>query len=253
MTKIKMFQEERIDRAGRLAAGCVSAAVREEQRAQLRVLREAREKVAAMAMERRVRQEIEEIEEKKLDAERKRRQRDEARLAMDEYREVLRKRKEIEKVEETQREYLEEVGRLERMSKNDERVSYRRDKHKKKLHIQHENAQHSIQLEKRRLERLSALAASVPYHSTIQTLKPNPRKPTASSLQAFYYEDTRDLTEFQKGDLRGFTNERVFKDLRFRLGHALHAAGVAKSDYARSIVKRLIPRNTERTTGIMPH
>ena len=45
--------------------------------------------------------------------------------------------------------------------------------------------------------------------------------------------------------------KKIFNDLCFRLGHALHEAGVANADAAGDVVKQLVPREKEeRTTGI---
>ena len=101
---------------------------------------------------------------------------------------------------------------------------------------------------------LNALAASVPYHSTIKNIKSNIQKSTASRMNDIFEpcSDTG-LSEFQIGKMTGFTNERVFSDPKFRLGFALHEKGLATSAYSVAVVKRLIPREAERTTGIETH
>ena len=105
-----------------------------------------------------------------------------------------------------------------------------------------------------RQQRLRALAASVPYHSTIKNIKSNIQKSTESRMNDIY-EPSSDtgLTDFQMGKLKSFTNERVFSDPKFRLGFALHEKGLASTAYAVAVMKRLIPRETERTTGIQPY
>lgn len=105
-----------------------------------------------------------------------------------------------------------------------------------------------------RQERLNALAASVPYHATIKNIKSNLQKSTESRMNDIY-EPSSDsgLTDFQMGKMTSFSNERVFSDPKFRLGFAFHEKGLASSAYAVAVMKRLIPRETERTTGIQPY
>lgn len=42
--------------------------------------------------------------------------------------------------------------------------------------------------------------------------------------------------------LNGYTDKQLFKDVRFKIGVALHASGLAHTDYAKSIVASLAPR-----------
>ncbi len=42
--------------------------------------------------------------------------------------------------------------------------------------------------------------------------------------------------------MRGFGNEKLFKDARFRLGVYLHEAGVANSVVAKAVVREWAPR-----------
>lgn len=109
--------------------------------------------------------------------------------------------------------------------------------------------------EQQRVERLSVVAASVPYYEAIHSITSNIHKTTSCRKNNIYdpYASTK-LLDFQRQDgMSSFTNERVFSDTKFRLGHALHEAGVANSLYAREIVRRLIPRLPERSTGIAPY
>ena len=61
------------------------------------------------------------------------------------------------------------------------------------------------------------------------------------------------LADFQSGTMKSFTDEKVFSDANFRLGHALHESGLANSAYARDAVRSVIPRTEARTTGIKPY
>jgi hypothetical protein len=52
--------------------------------------------------------------------------------------------------------------------------------------------------------------------------------------------------------MQNFSNERLFSNIRFKLADALFSSGVANSSYAQSIIKAMVPREPERTTGIEP-
>lgn len=120
--------------------------------------------------------------------------------------------------------------------------------------MNHERKERSARERIVRDQYLNALAASVPYHSAIKNVKSNIEKSTASRMNDIYEpcSDTG-LSEFQMGKMTGFTNARVFSDPKFRLGFALHEKGIASTAYSIAVVKRLIPREAERTTGIEPH
>jgi hypothetical protein len=42
--------------------------------------------------------------------------------------------------------------------------------------------------------------------------------------------------------LHGYTDKKLFKDVRFRLGLALQKAGLANHSYARQVIAALAPR-----------
>lgn len=117
-------------------------------------------------------------------------------------------------------------------------------------------AQHELELkaiaEREKLERLSALAATVPYWENVQNAKADLDKTTKARENDFYQEDLSGLYGFQQGEgkLRSFTNEKVFSDVRFRLGAALHAAGVSHTQASRDMIRMMVPRQPERTTNI---
>ncbi len=45
----------------------------------------------------------------------------------------------------------------------------------------------------------------------------------------------------------------IFPIVFLGLAHQLHERGVAACPYSQAVVKRLIPRETERTTGLQPY
>ena len=133
-------------------------------------------------------------------------------------------------------------------------MAYRHKERQEKIKSRKDRVVQAVQTEERRLEQLSALAASVPYYSSIMNLSADIFRTTVARSHDVYEGTDPNLADFQcgLGKLRSFTNEKVFSDRRFRLGHALHEAGVAQSSYARTAVKSLVPRQVERTTGIEP-
>lgn len=93
-------------------------------------------------------------------------------------------------------------------------------------------------------KKLRNLAASVPYHSSILNMKSDFTRSTAARMNDIFEPscDT-DLMDFQQGNkkLNSFTDKKIFSDPKFRLAHALHESGKAKSAYSLAIVKQLIP------------
>ena len=105
--------------------------------------------------------------------------------------------------------------------------------------------------EERRLGRLSAMAASVPYYRKLMNTTADIHRSTEARKNDIY-EGCSDLADFLQGlkKLKSFTNERLFSDARFCLGNALHKAGMANTAHARDLVRSVIPRTEARTTGI---
>mmetsp|Transcript_4998 Transcript_4998/g.5200 ORF Transcript_4998/g.5200 Transcript_4998/m.5200 type:complete len:166 (+) Transcript_4998:81-578(+) len=103
--------------------------------------------------------------------------------------------------------------------------------------------------EQQRIEKLNALARKVPYYNSILNAKADLQKTTVARFNDFYQEGSLGLADFQHGTKRMhfFPDEKIFSDVRFRLGVALREAGVAQSSYARAVVKEMIPREPERT------
>lgn len=137
---------------------------------------------------------------------------------------------------------------------NARRVKFRCELFHEKIKVAQEIKQKMDEANMAKQKRLCALAETVPYYSTLQQIKSNIEKPTASYLNSgFDPNDDNFRSTFQRGVMTTFTNEKVFSDPKFRLAYALHESGVASSAYSCAVVKRLIPREPERTTGIEPY
>ena len=97
-------------------------------------------------------------------------------------------------------------------------------------------------LEEKRCEKLNRLAASVPYHETLTTISANIMKSTAATDASKYQHDKSCLSDFDLSNQSFFSEERLFSDPKFRLGHALREAGVAESNLAAAMVADLCVR-----------
>ena len=104
----------------------------------------------------------------------------------------------------------------------------------------------------KRIGRLNALAATVPYFLNITNKKAEIHKPTIARQYDVFEMNDPNLACYQRGVMNSFTNDQIFSDTRFKLGYALREAGLSNTAYARSVIKKIIPREPERTTGIEP-
>ena len=146
-----------------------------------------------------------------------------------------------------------EAARLSKHHSNKERTRIREEQRQHKLRCKEMSNAASAKAEERRLEKLCALAASVPYYKDIINATSDIHKTTEARKNDVHTSRDSSLAEFQRGELRSFTNDKVFSDSKFRLANALHEAGLAQSTYARNVVRNAIPRQEERTTGIQPY
>eukprot|EP01041_Mallomonas_annulata_P009797 gene9797-20385_t len=89
--------------------------------------------------------------------------------------------------------------------------------------------------EEKRLQILQQLAAQVPYWDKIQNAKAMLSHITIAAAAHAYIPVEEEGTRGHL-PLNGFTDERVFRDARFRLGLALHAAGLQHTEAARMVV-----------------
>jgi len=233
--------------------GKINATIRQEQQARLLVLRTAREEATKIENEKM--KLLKEQKQKEIDAEaaRLKLEHNEKRAMVDSYHQELAAMKAIDDERKVEEDKMEEEERKLRMEENKERITYRFILNQEKMRALEHEANLKSLAERERLERLSALAASVPYFEKILNAKADLSKNTVCREHDIYEEDLRGLHDFQSKQLSCFSNEKVFSDVRFRLGAALHAAGVARSAASRSLVKSIVPRDMNRTTKIMPH
>ncbi|EJK49949.1 hypothetical protein THAOC_31127 [Thalassiosira oceanica] len=131
------------------------------------------------------------------------------------------------------------------------RTSYRQLEREMKSTLQSERAEEAAREEEARLFRLQALASSCPYTKTLQGLTADIHKTTESRKQDVY-SGRNDLLDCQANRQTNFGTDRLFSDSKFRLGNALHEAGIANTSAARDAVRMAIPRTEARTTGIRP-
>ena len=144
-----------------------------------------------------------------------------------------------------------EIESLKHQHVNRERTNYRQERIKSKI-IAHKRVEgEALKVEEIRLERLNALAASVPYYKSIMDKSSDIHKSTEARKNDVYFRSN--LADFQSGKLKSFTNDKIFSDANFRLAHDLHEAGLARSTYARDVIRNAIPRVEARTTGIKPY
>lgn len=146
-----------------------------------------------------------------------------------------------------------EATRLLQHRSNKERTMVREAQRQSKIKSKEISDIEAAKAEAGRSQRLLALAASVPYYNDIINTVPDIHKTTKARTNDVYTGRDSSLADFQCGELKSFTNDKVFSDPKFRLANALHEAGVANSTYARNVIRQAIPRQEERTTGIKPY
>ena len=218
--------------------------LKDECNRRLAQLREAREKAALIIM--REEEERRSVEEKKeLEHEDQlRRQRAETNAALQKWKETRHQEMERQRVEDCARKYQEELSRVERMKENGTRVSYREKKLLHKMDKKRKALEEAARAEELKYERLSQLAATVPYFDKIMDVQANIHGTTVARKNAAYHEDSTGLTAFQHGlsKLHSFSNEKIFSDRAFRLGHALHEKGISHTVAARDAMALCCPR-----------
>jgi len=155
-------------------------------------------------------------------------------------------------VNELQDDFAVEIQTLKCQQVRRERTTYRQEQIENKRMTKKEADDEAGRAEEVRLERLNALATSVPYYKSIMDKTSDIHKSTEARKNDVYGGRT-ELADFQCGKLKSFTEDKIFSDSKFRLGNALHEAGLARSTYARDVVRNAIPRAEARTTGIKPY
>jgi len=257
MRELRELQQSIRATAGREVAGRIGAELRRERAGKAAAVRSARRAAAAVATELCTRA----AEEKEQEAEEEHRRRsvvkERVRLKVRERADVLAARAEQQRKEAEKNRRREEDARKKRMKENNGRIKFREaeidkrnEERKKILELQQTR-------EDERLEALRAIAAQVPYYDAILSVTADVHRTTAARVAGAYAgTPLDDRSDFQRGPaglLRTFDDARFLSDPCFRLAAALHEAGVAQSHCARALVKEMVPRVPERTTGIMPH
>jgi len=218
--------------------------LKEECSHRLAELREARQKAALIVMNEEQKRRLVQEKKKEKHATQRERKRAETNAALEQWRETERQEEERQRVEDSARKYQEELDRIERIKANGERVSYRVTRLLNKMDEKRKALTEATRAEELKYERLSQLAATVPYWDNILDVQANIHANTVARENGAYHEDATGLTAFQHGlsKLQSFTNEKVFSERRFRLGHALHEAGISQTAAARDAVARAAPR-----------
>ena len=229
-------------RAKQAALATIRQEINKETHAHLKVLREAREKLASRKTILDAKR-IACMERKKLrEKDRCQEERRKIKGTIDDWRDDQHRLGERNLLEERQHQYEEELKRLARMQTNGDRVKFRQARRVDKLAEEKAAARTLARLEEKRCEKLNRLAASVPYHETLTTISANIMKSTAATDASKYQHDKSCLSDFDVSNQSFFSEERLFSDPKFRLGHALREAGVAESNLAAAMVADLCVR-----------
>jgi len=252
LQSIETLRQSIAERRETKASRTVQSALRESLNKRLTILRELREKeeqIAAVQLEEKTsRVRASENAEKELELER----RAAMKSAIAQYTDERNKRN-----EET-RKLAEDSIQIARRQHNNglrlrkQRINYRDNLLSAKARERELELIGESERERERIEKLDKLARSVPYYDRIKECKADIFKTTCSRKHDVYLQNTSELADFQMNKMRNFSNERLFSNIRFKLADAFFAGGVSNTSYARSVIKQLVPREPERTTGIEP-
>lgn len=226
--------------------------LKESQRTRLAILRELREKAEQEALSKAEerRNEICALEHRKQQREAERR------IAQMEALTIYQEERQ-RKIEEARRLAGDNVKRTlfeyeKKLHLLKERTFYRENLRSIRIQERNHELMNEYKREQERIERLDKLAHSAPYYEKIKECRANIHKTTCARKNDIYEKNNAGLADFQLNKIQNFSNERLFSNIRFKLADAFFAAGVANSSYAKSVIKRLVPREPERTTGIEP-
>ena len=146
----------------------------------------------------------------------------------------------------------EEMMKQRTMCFNKERSTFRQEQRQQKRIAQQEAEDKMTRERELQFERLKTLARSCPYQKKIADLSADIHKSTNARQNDFFRRQS-DLADFQLDRHTSFTDEKLFSDKKFRLANSLHEAGINKTIAARDVIRNVIPRTEERTTGIKPY
>jgi len=110
----------------------------------------------------------------------------------------------------------------------------------KKIEEQRRKEKKHLEEEARRLDILNKLAEQVPYWDALQAAESKLDHVTAA-VEAQKYQKPEEVSRGHLS-MNGFTDQKLFKDARFRLGLALREAGVHQSAAAAAVISSLHPR-----------
>ena len=116
-------------------------------------------------------------------------ERTETNAALEQWRETQRQEEERQRVEDSARKYQEELDRIERIKANGERVSYRETRLLNKMDEKRKALTEAARAEELKYERLSQLAATVPYWDSILDVQANIHGTTVARENGAYHED----------------------------------------------------------------
>jgi len=108
-----------------------------------------------------------------------------------------------------------EIESLKQQHSNRQRSIFREAQITNKLLEQKKAEEEACAAEKARLEKLNNLATNVPYYKTIAEKTSDIHKTTQARKNDKYGGRSK-LADFQCGNLKGFSNEKVFSDAKFR-------------------------------------
>lgn len=108
-----------------------------------------------------------------------------------------------------------EIESLKRQHSNRQRSIFRETQITNKLLEQKKAEEEASAAEKARLEKLNNLATNVPYYNSIMERSSDIHKTTQARKNDVYGGRSK-LADFQCGNLKGFSNERIFSDAKFR-------------------------------------
>jgi len=249
LKRVETLRTHLIESKFRAIADIINNRMKKSQRDRLRDLREAREKISLSKIEEHTLLAAKEGASKKKRERREVLRRDCIKQDLVLYRERLQNSIEYETMKENHKKQLEVEERKRRGEQNKKRILFRSSIINEKAQQHKEKTLDMLMEEQQRIEKLNALARKVPYYNSILNAKADLQKTTVARFNDFYQEGSLGLADFQHGTKRMhfFPDEKIFSDVRFRLGVALREAGVAQSSYARAVVKEMIPREPERT------
>jgi hypothetical protein len=111
--------------------------------------------------------------------------------------------------------FADEIENRRRQHTNQTRSNFRQAQIDRKNVAQKMAEEEAARAKETRIERLNALAASVPYYKAALD-KPSDIHKTTEARKNDVYAGPSELADFQRGNLKSFTQEKVFSNSNFR-------------------------------------